>query len=449
MRCLLDLQPAAEGNGVCQAINSNPDLAGIGVRIAFYVQSAMNTLLMFLSPSDSVPSAWAGTILTAALVIAAVVQKLKQTLSLHHATLILNFATLSCISSLAAAPVLPIWRLTPQQYYSREFARDVLGESHDMVENGVYTNARKKRIKAAQSRARLILTLALLIQVVLQWAWGIIMFVSPTYSQPECSGDTVLVIFLHPFRVRDINQGWSFVVWPFWLLFSLGITLVLTIVLALSSPSRAHDFMSRRSTISTGSRDSSETPVVRQLLHLAINAIPRHDSHQLAILSGHLASLGLWVIFLASSEWQRAENCVGQDEDDFGGFGQITAIFLALAPLWSLSVALYKYPSMRRRQERHRQRMVEQRRDRSEERRGLLSPSPFSHSPQPSGTSETFELGNLSSTHLKETPANKSPSSPSTLGLQAVTVLPSDRTGFLVWLDSGQASSSRQTLETA
>lgn len=36
---------------------------------------------------------------------------------------------------------------------------------------------------------------------------------------------------------------------------------------------------------------------------------------------------------------------------------QITALCVSVAPLWSLTVALYKYPARRRRQERHRARL--------------------------------------------------------------------------------------------
>jgi len=74
----------------CSAICANTDLAGIGVRVAFYAQSVMNALLVVLSPQDSAPTAWAATLLTASLVIAAIVQKINQSLTLHHAALILK-----------------------------------------------------------------------------------------------------------------------------------------------------------------------------------------------------------------------------------------------------------------------------------------------------------------------------------------------------------------------
>ena len=92
------------------AICPNPDLAGIGVRVAFYLQCLVNSELGFLlntrtvliciartsalliafSPSDSVPTAWAGTLLSLALVIASFVSKHGGNLTLHHATLVLK-----------------------------------------------------------------------------------------------------------------------------------------------------------------------------------------------------------------------------------------------------------------------------------------------------------------------------------------------------------------------
>ena len=144
---------------------------------------------MILSPRDSVPSAWAGTLLTGSLIIAAIVQKIQGKISLHHATLILkyvqknllclcsllsdvsSFATLSCISSLAVAPMLPIWKLRARDYYRREIARHTLTYGSDdddhahALETQFYLNMRKKKIRDAQNRGRVILSLALLIQV--------------------------------------------------------------------------------------------------------------------------------------------------------------------------------------------------------------------------------------------------------------------------------------------
>jgi hypothetical protein len=50
----------------------------------------IEALLVIFSPTDSVPTAWAGTLLTTALVVAAIVQKAQGNLTLHHATLVLK-----------------------------------------------------------------------------------------------------------------------------------------------------------------------------------------------------------------------------------------------------------------------------------------------------------------------------------------------------------------------
>jgi hypothetical protein len=52
-------------------------------------------------------AAWSSTILTMSLVIPAVIQKKQGALTLYHATLVLNFATLSSISSLAMVHNVP------------------------------------------------------------------------------------------------------------------------------------------------------------------------------------------------------------------------------------------------------------------------------------------------------------------------------------------------------
>lgn len=92
----------------CDHITANPDLSGIGVRIAFYLQSFMNgpyftycpesidsdqqiaALLVVTSPKESVSIAWAGTLLTVSLVIAGIVGKFTSSLTLHHGTLIMK-----------------------------------------------------------------------------------------------------------------------------------------------------------------------------------------------------------------------------------------------------------------------------------------------------------------------------------------------------------------------
>ncbi|THG96081.1 hypothetical protein EW026_g5682 [Hermanssonia centrifuga] len=344
----------------------NPDLSGIGVRVAFYLQSFMSGLLVVFSPRDSVPTAWAGTLLTTALVIAGMVGKFSNppTLSLHHATLIMNFATLACISSLAAAPKLPTWRLSPAEYVRHQRERHIvsgrsslpLTREDDILTAAFDQNAHKLHIRKAQKRSRLLLCIALLLQVVFQWAWGIILFVSPLYSQPECNNDTRLVLFLYPFdtgRINNLDISRGFLVWPAWLLFSLGSTVCLTIILSLTGPSRANDPSSHGTfTESAG----TNTPVVYAMGRIArahIISFWASKRDRKMFLFNILVAI-FWMMLIVSSEWQRSVNNPTPGENDFSGFGQITALLLSLAPAWSLTVAFYKYPSFKRKQESRR-----------------------------------------------------------------------------------------------
>ena len=231
-----------------------------------------------------------------------------------------SFATLSCISSLAVAPTLSIWRLTPQQYYAKRLAHDMLdagGDSdsnkHRMVTSAVEqlttTGRHKRKVARAQHRQRLFLAFALLTQVVLQWAWGVVLFVSPVYAQANCSGDTALIFFLYRFTAREINGGYMYV-WVLWLLFSLGITMGMTVVLAVTSPARARAFTqhsSPASTMTMGARSltmstssaSTPRPVHRQVYESLISAVPplRDRSRQLVFWYNVLCVV-LWLVYI-------------------------------------------------------------------------------------------------------------------------------------------------------
>lgn len=84
-----------------------------------------------------------------------------------------SFATLSCISSLATAPKLPLWRMSPNEYFrmrGRPFAASessTLPQTRDdvLLEDDVYVNVHKKRIKHEQRKGRLFIAFALMFQV--------------------------------------------------------------------------------------------------------------------------------------------------------------------------------------------------------------------------------------------------------------------------------------------
>ncbi|KAL4247912.1 hypothetical protein ABKN59_006787 [Abortiporus biennis] len=342
----------------CAAICGNPDLAGIGVRLAFYIQSVMNALLVVLSPSDSVASAWGSTLLTSCLIIAAIVQKYRNLLSLHHATLVLVFATLSCISSLTAAPMLPIWRLSPPEYYAQELHAhilpDVPDDEHDIFQDAAFVNRHKKTIKDNQTRQRKLLALALMIQVLLQWTWGIILFVSPSYAQQACSYNTNLVLFLYPFTTGQINIGRSYIVWPIWLLACLFSTIGLSIMMAITSPSRAGYNSSALSAVPLSEDTVSPPFPILETVFIWYQRIPSwKERDRLLLWCFNTIAIIIWALLIVTIERQRALNLTDNVEDDFTGFGQITAFVLAFVPLWSVIVALYRYPKLRRRIDRH------------------------------------------------------------------------------------------------
>jgi hypothetical protein len=62
-----------------------------------------------------------------------------------------------------------------------------------------------------------------------------------------------------------------------------------------------------------------------------------------------------------ASERQIQDNDIFDGENDLTGFGQMAALLLTLAPVWSLVVAIYKYPAIldRKRRRLRRQRAAE------------------------------------------------------------------------------------------
>ena len=100
--------------------------------------------------------------------------KSQRNITLHHAVLVLNFATLSTIASIAAAPMVPIWRRVRHGGKS--------AESYD-------------REVEDRTRGRIILSFALLAQIVMQWLWAIIIFVDPFYAQNPVSAGLLKYVF--------------------------------------------------------------------------------------------------------------------------------------------------------------------------------------------------------------------------------------------------------------
>ncbi len=306
------------------------------------------------------------------------------------------------------APTLSIWRLSPESYYNRQLARHVLDTIHeDRASPARISSKDKAKIQRAQGKQRLFLAIALLTQVVLQWAWGVVLFVSPVYSQMNCSGDTTLIFFLAPFTAREINDKYM-VVWVFWLLFSLGITLGMTIMLALTSPARARlataSNSSRASSLATRSSSMASTSrhtytsSLAELFRSMCKAIPAWNDRDAQIIFWfNVAALVLWLVYIICTPlvlilcgcsfsddlWSCRNTDPGKLHLRWGErhlqlrtgrlllnfFGnhsmlnlqyQITALLLSMQPLWSVIVAIYRLPARQRRIERRRKREQQQ-----------------------------------------------------------------------------------------
>ncbi|KAG8899191.1 hypothetical protein FRB99_006883 [Tulasnella sp. 403] len=173
----------------CLGICPNPDLSGVGVRAAFYMQSFMNALLITLSPEDAASGAWASAVLTGALIVPAMIQKFQRQLTLHHAVLVLNFATLSTIATMASAPMVPIWRAVKRD-------KSMTKESY-------------RQQVHSKTQGRTILSLALLAQIILQWTWTAIIFVDPYYAQPPPDPPSASTSFFPPSPGRMVAEPLS------------------------------------------------------------------------------------------------------------------------------------------------------------------------------------------------------------------------------------------------
>ncbi|KAF8315132.1 hypothetical protein DL93DRAFT_922422 [Clavulina sp. PMI_390] len=314
----------------CSGICVDPDMTGVGVRIGFYLQALTNgmprllrsraslkivvvLLVVFATDvKDSASGSWSGSVLTAALVIPAMWQKFHQNITLHDAVLVLNFATLSCVASIAVAPMCDIWwqpwknpstRSSSASSHPKTDIPDVVSVTHPQanpsiridqshVADGMLNASegssrfpsaaeltsspeqhhkpltdepsdpppdpavleRMKRREATianvthfpehhrTATSRAVLSVSLLTQILLQWVWALAMFVSPVYSQPWCSGETVLMMFLIPVEVGKVHGGtdapgssgtYSIVIWPFWLASCLFVSSFYGVLLVL------------------------------------------------------------------------------------------------------------------------------------------------------------------------------------------------------------------------
>ncbi|KAG9018849.1 hypothetical protein FRB90_008962 [Tulasnella sp. 427] len=262
----------------------------------------MNAMLIWLSPEDAAAGAWASTILTGALVIPALRSKMQRELTLHHATLVLNFSTLSTIASVAAAPMVPIWRVIRKKRGSSEVA---------------FQQEQDER-----ARGRIILSLALGAQIVLQWIWTVLMFVDPFYAQNPCSGDTKIVYIAGVRTADEINQ--HFGSWAVWLLLCISSSLIFGVVMVFSCTSPVHETPLKYDQI------QSEKPTTRErVLHwmycVRYFLYPKDDEDIWKRWGIRITQLGAFAIvvgFVVLSELQITENNVLSGENEIWSFSQ-------------------------------------------------------------------------------------------------------------------------------
>ncbi|KAG8863339.1 hypothetical protein FRB96_008831 [Tulasnella sp. 330] len=316
---------AANDFPYCLGLCPNTDLAGIGVRLAFYLQAAMNALLMVMCPEDAAAGAWASTVLTAALIIPAIIQKAQQNITLHHSVLVLNFATLSCVASLASAPLVPIWRgMKRPDETNEEFAQEQL----------------------ERTQGRKVLSFAILVQIILQWTWTVLLFVDPYYNQTPCSGSTVIVFFFGAYTADDINEK-HFALWAVWLLMTVCMSLVWGAALVLTCTSPVHDERPdlRHMQTKDGATRFWRTFVLR-LPDLTIKVDRYYWMRWLIRISTVSATLVV-LMYIIMSETQIKKNVVLSGESNFWTFSQSAAVLLALTPIWPIAIATTKkYPKL-------------------------------------------------------------------------------------------------------
>ncbi|KIM83250.1 hypothetical protein PILCRDRAFT_819493 [Piloderma croceum F 1598] len=322
----------ATNANICLGICPNADVTGVGVRVAFYLNAILTAMLVGLSPNDSASAAWSSTILTMSLVIPAVIQKKQGALTLYHATLVLNFATFSSISSLAVAPLCTVWRQIDNKDHPRynkvqtPNLRSIplpISTSEETYHQDAAMQLAKTTTIPQRRRSRVILSLALIAQVSLQWAWATYLFTSPYYAQQACNAYTTVVLFGVPMTAYKVNHHY-FGLWASWLLFSIVVTLIFGVLLVISSTSGANSNKMQRRQLR-----------LRKTSWLADRITdwdPKGDKRRLINFVTAFVICSLLVIF---SEMQVNRNCVFGENSQWG-FGQLAALLFALAPVWSI-----------------------------------------------------------------------------------------------------------------
>jgi len=144
-------------------------------------------------------------------------------------------------------------------------------------------------------------------KVALQWAWAVVLFTDPEYTQKVCNPRIGLVLFGRRWPVEVLNADHHYFIWPMWLLFNLAITLIWTILLVQNSDDSVHPVLSRQN---TRNHENWQWQDVFAL-----------DGGRLMVMLGNALAVGIAVFFIVSSEIQMKTNCVLGGENSEWSFG--------------------------------------------------------------------------------------------------------------------------------
>lgn len=162
-------------------------------------------------------------------------------------------------------------------------------------------------------RSRVILSLALIAQVSLQWTWATYLFTSPDYSQQICNQETNIVLFGRLMTAETINDH-HFWLWAGWLLFSILVTLLFSILLVISSTSGANAHKRPRNQL----RPPKVSWIVAKIKRLD----PKGNKRRVVIFAIAFMVCTALVVF---SELQAKANCVSGENTQWG-FGQVSSV---------------------------------------------------------------------------------------------------------------------------
>lgn len=297
--------------------------------------------------------AWSSTILTMSLVIPAIIQKKQAALTLYHATLVLNFATFSSVSSLAVVGfpsqiewvallnrrcrcpfvrfggtsttqitlyLMPLFQLFNNQIRQRRRMPGLWKPPLNLsgVVHELYYLLRwllRFAPTCIYHHPGMPINLTLFSQVSFQWGWAAYLFVSPYYAQTACNPFTMVVLFGVSKTALEINRG-LFGLWASWLLFSILVTLLFGILLVNSCTSGVN--------AKVQSRKQLRQPK-KFFLRERVRAWDKSGDKRRRIIFA--TAFVICLLLVAFSETQVKQNCVFNENTQWG-FGQVSLCYL-------------------------------------------------------------------------------------------------------------------------